>query len=80
MNKYLQGIHEEYRVDQANLIRNINNLLPFIVLSPFEELRNSKSKLFYSSRTRSPIKVVKHETTSKDTNCNLRFPISYAQT
>ena len=32
MNKYLQGIHEEYRVDQANLIRNINNLLPFIVL------------------------------------------------
>ena len=38
MDKYLQCIYEEYRVDQANLIRNINDHLPFIVLSPVAEL------------------------------------------
>ena len=80
MNKYLQCIYEEYRVDQANLIRNMNDHLPFIVLSPFEELRKSKLDLFYKSCMRSPIKVVKHETTPRKTNCNLRFPISYAKT
>ena len=80
MNKYLQCIYEEYRVDQANLIRNINDHLPFIVLSPFEKLRKSKLNLFYKSCMRSPIKVVKHETTPRKTNCNLRFPISYAKT
>ncbi len=80
MDKYLQCIYEEYRVDQANLIRNINDHLPFIVLSPFEKLRKSKLDLFYKSCMRSPIKVVKHETTPRKTNCNLRFPISYAKT
>ena len=80
INKNLQGIYEEYRVDQANLIRNINNHLPFILLSPFEGLRESKHKLFFKSCMRSPIKVVKHKTTPKKSNCNLRFPISYAKT
>ena len=79
MIKCLQGINEKYRVDQANLIRNINDLLPFIILSPFEEIRKSKMNLFYKSCIRSPIKVQKHETTSRKTNCNLRFPISYAK-
>ena len=80
MNKYLQYINEEYRVDQANLIRNINDHLPFIVLSPYEEVRKSKRKLFYTSCMRSPIKAVKHKSTPRKTNCNLRFPISYAKT
>ena len=80
MDKYLQCIYEEYRVEQANLIRNINDHLPFIVLSPVAELRKSKLNLFYKSCMRSPIKVVKHETTPRKTNCNLRFPISYAKT
>ena len=79
MNKYLQCCYEEYRVDQANLIRNINDHLPFILLSPFEELRKSKWKLFFKSCTRSPNKVQKHETTSRKTNCHLRFPIQYAK-
>ena len=79
LNKYLQGRYEEYRVDQANLIRNINDHLPFILLSPFEELRKSKWKLFFKSCTRSPNKVQKHETTSRKTNCHLRFPIQYAK-
>ena len=30
MIKCLHGINEQYRVDQANLIRNIHDLLPFI--------------------------------------------------
>ena len=77
MNKYLQCCYEEYRVDQANLIRNINDQLPFILLSPFEELRKSKWKLFFKSCTRSPNKVQKHETTSRKTNCHLRFPIQF---
>ena len=42
IDKYFQGVYEEYRVDQANLIRNMNNNLAFIVLSPFEEMRKSK--------------------------------------
>ena len=79
MIKCLQGINEQYRVDQANLIRNIHDLLPFIILSPFEEIRKSKMDLFFKSCIRSPIKVKKHETTSRKTNCNLRFPISYAK-
>ena len=80
MNKFLQGVFDKYSVDQANLIRNINDHLPYMILSPFEELRKSKGKLFYKSCMRSPIKVVKHETTPRKTNCNLRFPISYAKT
>ena len=80
MNKYLLGINDKYSVDQANLIRNINDHLPYMLLSPFEELRKSKGKLFYKSCMRSPIKVVKHETTERKTNCHLRFPISYAKT
>ena len=79
MIKCLQGINDKYRVDQANLIRNINDLLPFIILSPFEEIRKNKMNLFYKSCIRSPIKVQKHEITSRKTNCNLRFPISYAK-
>ena len=80
MDKYLQGVYEEYSVDQANLIRNMNNNLPFIVLSPFEEMRKSKSKLFYRSCMRSPIKVVHHKSTDRKTLCHLRFPIQYAKT
>ena len=80
MNKFLQGVFDKYSVDQANLIRNINDHLPYMILSPFEELRKSKGKLFYKSCMRSPIKVVKHDTTPRKTNCNLRFPISYAKT
>lgn len=80
MNKYLQGINDEYCVDQANLIRNINDHLPFILLSPYEKIRKSKIKLFYKSCTRSPNKVIKHETTARKTNCHLRFPIPYAKT
>ena len=80
MKKYFECIYEEYRVDQANLIRNINDNLLFILLSPFEEVRKSKMNLFFKSCMRSPIKVVKHETTQRKTNCNLRFPINYAKT
>ena len=80
MNKYLLGINDKYNVDQANLIRNINDHLPYMLLSPFEELRKSKGKLFYKSCMRSPIKVVKHVKTERKTNCHLRFPISYAKT
>ena len=80
MDKYFQGVYEEYRVDQANLIRNMNNNLPFIVLSPFEEMRKSKGKLFIQSCLRSPIKVVHHDTTDRTTHCHLRFPIPYAKT
>ena len=29
MNKYLLGINDKYSVDQANLIRNINNHLHY---------------------------------------------------
>ena len=79
MNKYIQDVYEEYRVDQANLIRNINDHLPFILLSPFEEMKKSKMNLFIKSCFRSPNKVQKHETTSRKTNCNLRFPIQYAK-
>lgn len=80
LKKYLQGINDEYRVDQANLIRNMNDYLLFIVLSPFEELRKSKLDLFFKLCMRSPIKAVKHKTTPRKTNCNLRFPMSYAKT
>ena len=79
MKKYLQGINEEYRVDQTNLIRNINDNLPFILLSPFEKIRKSKIDVFFKSCMRSPNKLVKHETTTRKTNCDLRFPINYAK-
>ena len=79
MNKGLQIMQEKYRVDQANLIRNITTHLPFILLSPFEEIRKTKLKLFTKSCLRSPIKLKKHETTKRNTNCNLRFPIQYAK-
>ena len=80
INKYLQGVHDNYEVDQTNLIRNIKDLLPYILLSPFPELRESKGKLLYKSCMRSPIKVVKHKTTPRKTKNNLKFPISYAKT
>lgn len=79
MNKYLQGIYEEYHVDQANLIRNINEHLDFILLSPFAEVRKNKKKLFFKSCIRSPNKAQKHETTPRKTNCNLKFPMAYAK-
>ena len=78
MKKYLEGVHDKYCVDQANLIRNMNAHLLFILLSPSEEIRKSKLKVFYKSCMRSPNKVVKHETTPRKTNCNLKFPINYA--
>ena len=80
INKNLQGNNEEYGVNQVNLIRNINNHLPFILLLPFEGLRESKQKLFFKSCMRSPIKVVKLKTTPIKSNCHLRYPISYAKT
>ena len=80
INKYLQGVNDKYEVDQANLIRNIKDLLPYILLSPFSELRESKGKLLYKSCMRSPIKVVKHKTTPRKTKNSLKFPISYAKT
>ena len=49
INKYLQGVHDKYEVDQANLIRNIKDFLHYILLSPFSELRESKGKLLYKS-------------------------------
>ena len=47
IDKYLQGVYDEYQVDQGNLIRNIKNNLPFILLSPFELIRKTKGRLFY---------------------------------
>ena len=79
MKKYLEGCPDEYRVDQTNLIRNINDNLPFILLSPFEEIRKSKIDVFFKSCMRAPNKLVKHETTPRKTNCDLRFPINYAK-
>ena len=79
MKKYLEGVHDKYCVDQANLIRNMNSNLLFILLSPYEEIRKSKWRVFYTSCMRSPNKDSKHETTSRETICNLRFPINYSK-
>ena len=79
MKKYLEGVEEEYCVDQANLIRNINDNLPFMILSPYEKIRKTKGKLFYNS-CRFANQVTKYETIERESNCDLRFPISYAET
>ncbi len=47
IDKYFQCVYDEYQVDQTNLIRNIKDNLPFVLLSPFEEIRKIKCKLFY---------------------------------
>ena len=80
IDKYLQGVYDEYQVDQGNLIRNIKNNLPFILLSPFELIRKTKGRLFYNSCMRSPRKVTEHESTDRKSNCILRTPIQYSQT
>ena len=80
IDKYLQGVYDEYQVDQANLIRNIKDILPFILLSPFEVIRKIKRKLFYNSCMRSPRKVTEHDNTDRNSNCILRTPIQYSQT
>ena len=61
IDKYLQCIYDEYQVDQTNLIRNIKDNLPFILLSPFELIRKRKGRLFYNSCMRSPRKVTEHD-------------------
>ena len=80
IDKYLQGVYDEYQVDQTNLIRNIKNNLPFILLSPFELIHKRKGRLFYNSCMRSPRKVTEHESTDRKSNCILRTPIQYSQT
>ena len=79
MKKYLEGVEEEYCMYQTNLIRNINDYLPFWILSPFEKICKSKGKLFYNS-CKFANQVTKYETTERESNCNLRFLISYAKT
>ena len=80
IDKYLKGVYDEYQVDQTNLIRNVKDNLPFVLLSPFEVIREIKCKLFYNSCMRSPRKVTEHETTDRKNNCILRTPISYSRT
>ena len=80
IDKYFNGDFEEYRVDYANLMRNMNNNLAFIVLSPFEEMRKSKGKLFILLCLRSLIVEVYHDSTDRTTHCHPIFPIPYAKT
>ena len=43
------GVDEKVGTGMYDLIRNINNHLPFMILSPFEEICKTKGKLFYNS-------------------------------
>lgn len=75
-----KGIKQEYKVNQAHLIRKLKKYLPIMILNPTKEIIRKYSKKLIDSCTQSPNKNVKNPTTTRNKKKQRKFNINYKPT
>ena len=78
--KRQKGIKQEYKVDQAHLIRKLKKYLPIMILNPTKEIIIKYTKKLIDSCTQSPNKNVKNPTTTRNKKKQRKFNINYKPT
>ena len=78
--KRQKGIKQEYKVDQAHLIRKLKKYLPIMILNPTKEIIRRYTKKLIESCTQSPNKDIKNPTTSRNKKKQRKFNINYKPT
>ena len=75
-----KGIKQEYKVNQAHLIRKLKKYLPIMILNPTKEIIRKYTKKLIDSCTQSPNKNVKNPTTTRNKKKQRKFNINYKPT
>ena len=78
--KRQKGIKQEYKVNQAHLIRKLKKYLPIMILNPTKEIIRKYTKKLIDSCTQSPNKNVKNPTTIRNKKKQRKFNINYKPT
>ena len=78
--KRQKGIKQEYKVNQAHLIRKLKKYLPIMILNPTKEIIRKYTKKLIDSCTQSPNKNVKNPTTTRNKKKQRKFNINYKPT
>lgn len=75
-----KGIKQEYKVNQAHLIRKLKKYLLIMILNPTKEIIRKYTKKLIDSCTQSPNKNVKNPTTTRNKKKQRKFNINYKPT
>ena len=75
-----KGIKQEYKFNQAHLIRKLKKYLPIMILNPTKEIIRKYTKKLIDSCTQSPNKNVKNPTTTRNKKKQRKFNINYKPT
>ena len=78
--KRQKGIKQEYKVNQAHLIRKLKKYLPIMILNPTKEIIRKYTKKLIDSCTQSPNKDIKNPTTTRNKKKQRKFNINYKPT
>ena len=78
--KRQKGIKQEYKVNQAHLIRKLKKYLPIMILNPTKEIIRKYTKKLINSCTQSPNKEIKNPTTTRNKKKQRKFNINYKPT
>ena len=78
--KRQKGIKQEYKVNQAHLIRKLKKYLPIMILNPTKEIIRKYTKKLINSCTQSPNKDIKNPTTTRNKKKQRKFNINYKPT
>ena len=78
--KRQKGIKQEYKVNQAHLVRKLKKYLPIMILNPTKEIIRKYTKKLIDSCTQSPNKNVKNPTTTRNKKKQRKFNINYKPT
>ncbi|WP_296882482.1 hypothetical protein [uncultured Methanobrevibacter sp.] len=78
--KRQKGIKQEYKVNQAHLIRKLKKYLPIMILNPTKDIIRKYTKKLIDSCTQSPNKNVKNPTTTRNKKKQRKFNINYKPT
>lgn len=78
--KRQKGIKQEYKVNQAHLIRKLKKYLPIMILNPTKEIIRNYTKKLIDSCTQSPNKGIKNPTTTRNKKKQRKFNINYKPT
>ena len=78
--KRQKGIKQEYKVNQAHLIRKLKKYLPIMILNPTKEIIRKYTKKLINSCIQSPNKDIKNPTTTRNKKKQRKFNINYKPT
>lgn len=77
--KRKKGITTKYKVDQANLIRKLNDYLPIMILNPRKKIIRKYTKKIITKCEKAPNKDEPNPPTPRNNKLKRKFNINYSQ-